>query len=111
MSQSRAASRRQRDVLYPQSSMKSFTRLALLLTLLPMLSAQTPLPGDRPGQTPAGQLRQATAGTNPVPAAAGNGAAGTVPAEKLLSAVYDWAKLTVIPTPKGVRRDVFDGPT
>jgi N-acetylmuramoyl-L-alanine amidase len=39
-----------------------------------------PLPGDRPGQTPAGQLRQATAGTNPVPAAAGNGAAGTAPA-------------------------------
>lgn len=37
-----------------------------------------PLPGDRPGQTPAGQLRQATAGTNPVPAAAGNWAAGTV---------------------------------
>ena len=33
------------------------------------------------------------------------------PAEKLASAVYDWEKLTVIPTPKGARRDVFDGPT
>ncbi len=30
---------------------------------------------------------------------------------KLASAVYDWEKLTVTPTPKGVRRDVFDGPT
>ena len=33
------------------------------------------------------------------------------PAEKLASAAYDWNKLTVIPTPKGARRDVFDGPT
>ncbi len=31
--------------------------------------------------------------------------------EKLTSKVYDWEKLPVIPTPKGVRRDVFDGPT
>jgi quercetin dioxygenase-like cupin family protein len=33
------------------------------------------------------------------------------PQEKLTSQVYDWDKLTVMPTPKGVRRDVFDGPT
>jgi quercetin dioxygenase-like cupin family protein len=33
------------------------------------------------------------------------------PAAKLASAVYDWEKLTVTPTPKGARRDVFDGPT
>lgn len=32
-------------------------------------------------------------------------------AEKLPSKVFDWEKLPVIPTPKGVRRDVFDGPT
>ena len=31
--------------------------------------------------------------------------------EKLTSAVYDWEKLAVTPTPKGARRDVFDGPT
>lgn len=37
--------------------------------------------------------------------------ATTPPAPTLASAVYDWEKLTVIPTPKGVRRDVFDGPT
>lgn len=35
----------------------------------------------------------------------------TPPAEKLASAVYDWEKMTVTPTPKGARRDVFDGPT
>lgn len=29
----------------------------------------------------------------------------------LASAVYDWEKMPVTPTPKGVRRDVFDGPT
>lgn len=29
----------------------------------------------------------------------------------LTSTVYDWEKMTVIPTPKGSRRDVFDGPT
>ena len=33
------------------------------------------------------------------------------PAEKLSSTVYDWNKLAVITTPKGVRRDLFDGPT
>lgn len=33
------------------------------------------------------------------------------PVEKLTSAVYDWEKMTVTPTPKGSRRDVFDGPT
>ena len=37
--------------------------------------------------------------------------APTPPPAKLTSAVYDWEKLPVIPTPKGVRRDVFDGPT
>lgn len=36
----------------------------------------------------------------------------TLPATaKLASAVFDWEKLPVVPTPKGVRRDVFDGPT
>jgi mannose-6-phosphate isomerase-like protein (cupin superfamily) len=35
----------------------------------------------------------------------------TKPPDKLASAVYDWEKMAVIPTPKGVRRDVFDGPT
>jgi len=35
----------------------------------------------------------------------------TPPAPMLTSTVYEWDKLTVIPTPKGVRRDVFDGPT
>ena len=29
----------------------------------------------------------------------------------LTSAVHDWTKLPVTPTPKGVRRYVFDGPT
>jgi mannose-6-phosphate isomerase-like protein (cupin superfamily) len=33
------------------------------------------------------------------------------PPDKLASAVFDWEKMAVIPTPKGVRRDVFDGPT
>ncbi len=33
------------------------------------------------------------------------------PAPRLVSAVYDWEQMTVTPTPKGVRRDVFDGPT
>ena len=33
------------------------------------------------------------------------------PAGNLPSAVYDWEKLVVTPTPKGVRRDVFDGST
>ncbi len=37
--------------------------------------------------------------------------APAAPAPKLASAIFDWEKLTVIPTPKGVRRDVFDGPT
>jgi quercetin dioxygenase-like cupin family protein len=32
-------------------------------------------------------------------------------AAKLTSAAYDWEAMPVIPTPKGVRRDVFDGPT
>lgn len=33
------------------------------------------------------------------------------PAVPLSSAVFDWEKLPVMPNPKGVRRDVFDGPT
>jgi XRE family transcriptional regulator, regulator of sulfur utilization len=33
------------------------------------------------------------------------------PAEKLVSAVHEWDKLPVTKTEKGVRRDVFDGPT
>jgi XRE family transcriptional regulator, regulator of sulfur utilization len=33
------------------------------------------------------------------------------PAPQLATTVYDWNALTVIPTPKGERRDVFDGPT
>ena len=31
--------------------------------------------------------------------------------DKMASAIFDWEKIAVIPTPKGVRRDVFDGPT
>lgn len=38
-------------------------------------------------------------------------APSTKPAGKLSSTVYDWTKLTVTPTPKGERRDLFDGPT
>lgn len=41
--------------------------------------------------------------TPPKPAAA--------PRAALLSDLHDWEKLAVIPTAKGVRRDVFDGPT
>ncbi|HEX9781442.1 MAG TPA: cupin domain-containing protein [Opitutaceae bacterium] len=33
------------------------------------------------------------------------------PAAPLRSTVFDWNKLEVIPTEKGVRRDVLDGPT
>jgi mannose-6-phosphate isomerase-like protein (cupin superfamily) len=33
------------------------------------------------------------------------------PVPRLVSAVYDWEQMTVTPTPKGARRDVFDGPT
>ena len=33
------------------------------------------------------------------------------PTARLASAVFDWGKISVVPTPKGVRRDVFDGPT
>jgi mannose-6-phosphate isomerase-like protein (cupin superfamily) len=73
--------------------------LTLLLFLTTMLNAQTPLPGN--------PAEHGVPGTNTGPAAAGNGASP----EKLTSQVYDWDKLTVTPTPKGVRRDVFDGPT
>ncbi len=39
--------------------------------------------------------------------------ASAIPATRahLISALYDWEKLPVTPTPKGSRRDVFDGPT
>jgi quercetin dioxygenase-like cupin family protein len=78
--------------------------LAVSATLATMLNAQTPLPG-KPAE-------RGVPGTNTGPAAAGNGApAAPAPTEKLASRVYDWEKLAVIPTPKGVRRDVFDGPT
>lgn len=33
------------------------------------------------------------------------------PMQKLSSNLFDWEALTVTPTPKGERRDVFDGPT
>ncbi|HEY4248261.1 MAG TPA: cupin domain-containing protein [Lacunisphaera sp.] len=33
------------------------------------------------------------------------------PVEKLKSAVYDWTKLEAAPTPTGMHRAVFDGPT
>lgn len=33
------------------------------------------------------------------------------PAAPLVSDVFPWDQLTVTPTAKGVRRDVFDGPT
>lgn len=33
------------------------------------------------------------------------------PMEKLASNLFDWESMTVTPTAKGVRRDVFDGPT
>ena len=35
----------------------------------------------------------------------------SAPAPKLLSDLYDWEKMVVTSTAKGVRRDVFDGPT
>lgn len=38
-------------------------------------------------------------------------AAPSAPAAKLVSGVYDWEKLTATPFAKGVRRQVFDGPT
>ena len=33
------------------------------------------------------------------------------PPAKLASAVFDWSKMPAVKTPKGERRDVFDGPT
>jgi mannose-6-phosphate isomerase-like protein (cupin superfamily) len=62
----------------------AFVLSAALAALTPMLSAQD----KTPAQTPS-----------------------SGPAEKLPSAVYDWEKMTVTPTPKGARRDVFDGST
>jgi uncharacterized cupin superfamily protein len=35
----------------------------------------------------------------------------TTPSTKLVSNVFEWEKMSVTPTPKGSRRDVFDGPT
>lgn len=40
-----------------------------------------------------------------------NAPPATAPAEKLVSGVYDWEKLTATPFDRGVRRQVFDGPT
>jgi quercetin dioxygenase-like cupin family protein len=37
--------------------------------------------------------------------------ADTQPVGNLASAAYEWEALPVVKTPKGVRRDVFDGPT
>jgi XRE family transcriptional regulator, regulator of sulfur utilization len=67
--------------------MKTLASLVLLLSLVLMLSAQTPPPGDKAGQTPAAA------------------------SDKLTSRVYVWEDLKVQPTKNGVRRDVFDGPT
>lgn len=39
------------------------------------------------------------------------GADSTKPVEKLKSTVYDWMKLEATPTPTGMHRAVFDGPT
>ena len=63
--------------------MKPLLSLATLAGLAAIASAQSTVP--------------------PVPAPS--------PSSKLVSTVYDWEKLTVIPTAKGARRDVFDGPT
>jgi quercetin dioxygenase-like cupin family protein len=62
--------------------MKSLLRLSLLALLPTMLPAQN-------SSTPA----------------------ATTPPPLLASAVFDWAKLAVTPTPTGERRNVFDGPT
>ena len=78
--------------------MKPLTLLAAFAALSPMLSAQTPLPGNRPGQTPASQQ----AGTvSPAP----------TPDVPLASNMFEWDKLAVIPTKLGVRRDVLEGRT
>ena len=60
-----------------------------LLRLLPLLAASAALCSMLPAQTPK----------------------APAPAEKLLSDVFDWEKLAVTPTPKGSRRNVFDGST
>ena len=62
-----------------------------LLRLLPVIAATAALCYMLPAQTPK--------------------SAASAPAAKLLSAVYDWEKLTVTPNAKGERRAVFDGPT
>ncbi len=60
-----------------------------LMKLLPLLLLTSAIPCSMlPAQTPP-------------PAASVN----------LVSGVFTWEKLTVTPTAKGVRRDVFDGPT
>ena len=61
--------------------MKLIPILAASALLCPMLPAQAPKP------------------------------AAPTPATPLVSDVYDWEKLVVTPTPKGSRRNVFDGPT
>jgi quercetin dioxygenase-like cupin family protein len=65
-----------------------FTALLALSALCTVLSAQTP-------------MTQKNSPPAPAPA----------PVEKLLSDLYDWEKMIVTPTAKGVRRAVFDGPT
>ena len=80
--------RRYRSGLLPARGLLVFCAVLLTACTAPA-QPKPPLPSNEvPGlsavasakaePTPAGQLRQATAGTNPVPAAAGNGAAGTV---------------------------------
>lgn len=49
-----------------------------------------------------------TAATRAIPVKA---AADSASPDKLRSAVYDWEKLTVKPTQKGERREIFDSPT
>lgn len=66
--------------------MKTLASFVVLLSVIPMLSAQNPSPGNQPSPGPA-------------------------PADKLASHVYVWDELKAVPTKNGVRRDVFDGPT
>lgn len=67
--------------------MKTLARLAAFAALCPvLLCAQAPAPASTP-------------------------APAKMPEKYLTSATYDWTKLKVVPTPKGSRRDVFEGPT
>ena len=70
--------------------------------------------GSRPeqnsGQTPGGQLRPATAGTNPGPVATGNGAAATVPLAPgttvTLSTVTEWLMCETVCMPGDAKLDL-----